>query len=135
MLFGSGNFVSTEKKTHWFINRGVMWAPIDQTTTDGYDLQFGTNVLGHFFLIKLLLPLLATTSRAELKSETSIEALEEPLKPRVVVLTSIMRHMTTKVDYETLKDGKTRRCKNTFVLYNQSKFVSGELCMYAQIES
>lgn len=26
--------------------RGVMQPPIDQLTSDGYDLQFGTNVLG-----------------------------------------------------------------------------------------
>ena len=26
--------------------RGVMWAPTELLTADGYDLQFGTNVVG-----------------------------------------------------------------------------------------
>ena len=26
--------------------RGVMWPPIDQLTVDGYDMTWGTNVLG-----------------------------------------------------------------------------------------
>ena len=28
------------------VARGVAFPPLDQLTTDGYDLQFGTNVLG-----------------------------------------------------------------------------------------
>lgn len=40
---------SKEKELHvLFNNGGVMMPPIDQLTTDGYDLQFGTNVLGMF---------------------------------------------------------------------------------------
>lgn len=42
-------------------NAGVMAAPADQLTKDGYDLQFGTNVLGHFHFTMLLLPALLAT--------------------------------------------------------------------------
>lgn len=40
-------------------NAGVMVPPVRQETADGFELQFGTNYLGHFALTALLLPLLA----------------------------------------------------------------------------
>ncbi|KAJ7839713.1 NAD(P)-binding protein [Mycena olivaceomarginata] len=42
-----------------FNNGGVMIPPTEELSAQGYDLQFGTNVLGHFFLTELLLPALA----------------------------------------------------------------------------
>ncbi|MGI5506960.1 SDR family oxidoreductase [Lentzea sp. CA-135723] len=39
-------------------NAGVMTPPDRQTTEDGFELQFGTNHLGHFALVTRLLPLL-----------------------------------------------------------------------------
>ena len=39
-------------------NAGVMAVPQRQTTADGFELQFGTNYLGHFALTAHLLPLL-----------------------------------------------------------------------------
>ncbi|KAJ1309496.1 hypothetical protein OPQ81_006271 [Rhizoctonia solani] len=38
--------------------------PVEQRTADGYDLQFGTNVLGHYFLTILLLPTLIHTAKS-----------------------------------------------------------------------
>jgi NAD(P)-dependent dehydrogenase (short-subunit alcohol dehydrogenase family) len=57
-------FLSKESKLDVLLNNaGVMAQPIDQLTKDGYDGQFGVNVLGHFHLTTLLLPaLLATPS-------------------------------------------------------------------------
>jgi NAD(P)-dependent dehydrogenase (short-subunit alcohol dehydrogenase family) len=43
-------------------NAGVM-APPHRTTADGFELQFGTNHLGHFALTGLLLPRLSETAR------------------------------------------------------------------------
>ena len=40
------------------VRRGVMWCPVADVTADGYDMQFGTNVVGHFLLTQLLLPAL-----------------------------------------------------------------------------
>ena len=40
-------------------NAGIMMPPQRRTTTDGFELQFGTNFLGHFALTAQLLPLLS----------------------------------------------------------------------------
>lgn len=37
-----------------------MTPPIDQLTAQKFDLQFGTNVLGHLLFIRLLYPLLVS---------------------------------------------------------------------------
>lgn len=43
-------FISKERELHiLFNNAGVMNPPVDLLTADGYDLQFGTNVLGEFY--------------------------------------------------------------------------------------
>ncbi|MFD3488512.1 SDR family oxidoreductase [Streptomyces sp. NPDC058665] len=54
-------------------NAGVMIPPNRQTTADGYELQFGTNHLGHFALVGRLLPLLRA-GRARVTSQISIAA-------------------------------------------------------------
>ncbi|OMC38329.1 short chain dehydrogenase [Mycobacterium sp. GA-1841] len=54
-------------------NAGVMTPPDRQTTADGFELQFGTNHLGHFALTAHLLPLL-TAGRARVTSQTSVAA-------------------------------------------------------------
>lgn len=59
-------------------NAGVMGIPTRKTTQDGFELQFGTNYLGHFALTMRLLPLL-------FKAEA----------PRVVSLSSSMHRMAS----------------------------------------
>lgn len=54
-------------------NAGVMTPPDRQTTADGFELQFGTNHLGHFALTAHLLPLLRA-GRARVTSQTSVAA-------------------------------------------------------------
>ena len=53
-------------------NAGVMMAP-KQQTADGFELQFGTNHLGHFALTGLLLPSLAGGSGSRVVTVSSIE--------------------------------------------------------------
>jgi retinol dehydrogenase-12 len=43
-----------EKLDVLFCNAGVMVPDMKEVTKQGYDLQFGTNVLGHHYLIGLL---------------------------------------------------------------------------------
>jgi NAD(P)-dependent dehydrogenase (short-subunit alcohol dehydrogenase family) len=54
-------------------NAGVMTPPVRQTTSDGFELQFGTNHLGHFALTLGLLPLLRAGG-ARITHQTSIAA-------------------------------------------------------------
>ena len=46
------------------LNAGIM-ATLPGLTKEGYELQFGTNHMGHALLTKLLLPVLETTAKAE----------------------------------------------------------------------
>ena len=54
-------------------NAGVMTPPDRQNTSDGFELQWGTNHLGHFALTLGLLPLLRA-GRARVTHQTSIAA-------------------------------------------------------------
>ncbi|MGO1803322.1 MAG: SDR family oxidoreductase [Microbacteriaceae bacterium] len=54
-------------------NAGVMTPPERQTTSDGFELQFGTNHLAHVALVAQLLPLLRAGS-ARVTSQISIAA-------------------------------------------------------------
>ncbi|WP_144876829.1 SDR family oxidoreductase [Microbacterium sp. 1.5R] len=54
-------------------NAGVMTPPERQTTADGFELQFGTNHLGHFALVAHLLPQLRE-GEARVTSQLSVSA-------------------------------------------------------------
>jgi NAD(P)-dependent dehydrogenase (short-subunit alcohol dehydrogenase family) len=74
-------------------NAGVMAPKKRLETRDGFELQFGTNVLGHFALTGLLLPALlrAAASAAH--------------RPRVVTLASIA-HKQGRLDFDDLQSTK-----------------------------
>ena len=40
------------------LNAGIYMPPKYETTTDNFEIQFGVNHLGHFYLVKLLMPML-----------------------------------------------------------------------------
>src|ERR1700722_9768071 len=93
-------------------HRGVMCPPSDHLTTDGYDLQFGTIVLGHFYLTTLLLPLLISTAK------TSPDG-----KARVVTSSSLAHLTSIALNFDVFKDGPTRQKMSTRALYYHSKLV------------
>ncbi|MDI3101097.1 SDR family oxidoreductase [Streptomyces rochei] len=63
-----------DRPVHVLVNNaGVMTPPERQTTADGFELQFGTNHLGHFALVAHLLPLLRA-GRARVTSQVSVAA-------------------------------------------------------------
>ncbi|MGP3534760.1 SDR family oxidoreductase [Microbacterium sp. RD1] len=71
--FAAG-LVSEGRPIHLLINNaGVMRPPQRQETSDGFELQFGVNHLGHFALTLGLLPLLRE-GRARVTSQTSVAA-------------------------------------------------------------
>ncbi|KDR74417.1 hypothetical protein GALMADRAFT_250342 [Galerina marginata CBS 339.88] len=105
-------FIEKEKELHVLINNaGVMMPPLDQLTKDGYDLQFGTNVLGHFLFTKLLLPTLLASST--------------PSAPaRIVTVASTGALLSGRVDYATLTAGPARTRLGKQGLYIQSKLAN-----------
>lgn len=104
-------FLSKETQLHILVNNaGVMSPPIELVTADGYDLQFGTNVLGHYYFTKLLLPILTLTAKATPEG-----------KVRVVNVASCA-HLFGGLDFNTFKDGPARKRCSRGTLYNQSKF-------------
>jgi len=58
-------FTSKEQRLDILFNSaGVMFPPMEQVTKQKFDMQFGTNVVGHCYLTMLLLPLLVATAQA-----------------------------------------------------------------------
>ncbi|MEU7487014.1 SDR family oxidoreductase [Streptomyces sp. NPDC042319] len=66
--------LAEDRPIHLLVNNaGVMTPPERQTTAEGFELQFGTNHLGHFALVAHLLPLLRA-GRARVTSQISVAA-------------------------------------------------------------
>ena len=81
-------------------NAGVMALPRRQTTADGFEMQFGTNHLGHFALTARLMPLLRRASG-----------------PRVVSVSSLA-HRTGSIDFDDLQGAHVY---SPWKAYGQSK--------------
>ncbi|WP_099023652.1 SDR family NAD(P)-dependent oxidoreductase [Mycolicibacterium palauense] len=84
-------------------NAGVMYPSPRQSTSDGFELQFGTNHLGHFALTGLLLGRLLTTPGS-----------------RVVTVSSI-GHRFGRIRFDDLQ---WERSYNRFSAYAQSKLAN-----------
>ncbi|OSX63981.1 hypothetical protein POSPLADRAFT_1045123 [Postia placenta MAD-698-R-SB12] len=106
-------FRSKEQELHvLFNNAGVSGVPIEWTTEDGYDFQFGINVLGHFLFTQLLITALAAGSRASPDHHA-----------RIVTCSSFVAYFSG-LDWETLIDSPKRRKLNIYALYGQSKLAA-----------
>ncbi|CCM06190.1 uncharacterized protein FIBRA_08432 [Fibroporia radiculosa] len=104
-------YLSKERELHVLINNaGIMWCPIEQLSEDGYDLQFGTNVLGHYYFTKLLIPALIAGA------ESSADH-----RARIVNVSSSASYQYT-LNWDSFTDGAARRKVGTTMLYAQSKF-------------
>jgi NAD(P)-dependent dehydrogenase (short-subunit alcohol dehydrogenase family) len=83
-------------------NAGVMTPPLSKTK-DGFELQFGSNHLGHFALTALLLPLLKKTPES-----------------RVVTISSLA-HKGAAIDFDNLDGSKGYKAMK---FYGQSKLAN-----------
>ncbi|KAI0747564.1 NAD(P)-binding protein [Fomes fomentarius] len=104
-------FLSMEQKLHvLFNNAGVLQPLPDQLTVDGFDLQWGVNVVGHWYLTELLIPALLAG------------AVSSPDQHARVITISSIGAYAASLDFDTFRDTPARRMqtgKNT--LYYQSK--------------
>jgi NAD(P)-dependent dehydrogenase (short-subunit alcohol dehydrogenase family) len=82
-------------------NAGVMTPPQRDTTSDGFELQFGSNHLGHFALTAHLLPLLRAAEH-----------------PRVVSLSSLAARQSGRIHFDDLQFEKSY---SPMQAYGQSK--------------
>ncbi|KAI0782859.1 NAD(P)-binding protein [Abortiporus biennis] len=106
-------FMSQEKELHiLFNNAGVMLCPIEDLTNEGYDMQFGTNVIGHWYFTELLMPALLAGK------ETSPDG-----HARIITTASNGAYFYT-LNWDTFKDGPQRRKMSKINLYSQSKFAN-----------
>ena len=106
-----------------------MACPIEELTAQGYDVTFGTNVIGtstgileilrevsnviigHWYLTERLMPALLNVAR------------DEPTqKARVVTVSSCANYLET-LHWDTFCDSPQRRKMSLDALYNQSKHV------------
>ncbi len=97
----AGRLANSQKKLDLLINNaGVMVPPVRQQTADGFEVQLGTNHLGHFALTGHLLPL-----------------LKRGKAPRVVTLSSIAAR-SGSIDFDDLQAVEYYR---PMPVYSQSK--------------
>ena len=96
-----------------------MWPALDALTEDGYDLQWGTNVVGHWLLTELLMPALL----AGVKTSPDHHA-------RVITTSSSGAYLET-LHWDTFKDTPARRKMTDQMLYFQSKLV--RLSLYSPL--
>jgi NAD(P)-dependent dehydrogenase (short-subunit alcohol dehydrogenase family) len=97
------NFYSEHGGLDLLVNNAGVMAPPRRETTDGFELQFGTNHLGHFALTGLL-----------------IGAMEEREDARVVTVSSGAHHMG-QINFDDLQsEGRYKRWRT----YGQSKLAN-----------
>ncbi|PGH07480.1 hypothetical protein GX51_01781 [Blastomyces parvus] len=117
------------------LNAGIMGLPPD-TTEDGYEIQFGTNFLGHFLLTKLLLPILLETAKATDGPNQTTTA-----DVRVISVSSLAWQLAPAYNpLETMTSTAKLLSENTWTRYGCSKaanvILAAQLArLYPQITS
>lgn len=98
--------LARQRPLHVLVNNAGVMAPLRRRETeDGFELQFGINVLGHFALSALLFPAM---ERA---------AAEAPEPPRIVTIASVA-HKGGRLKFDDLQ---SKRAYSPMESYRQSK--------------
>jgi retinol dehydrogenase 12 len=114
----ANSFLAREKELHavWY-NAGVMQPPAGSKTKQGYEIQWGTNVVAHFLLSQFLMPVLLATAKTAPEGTV-----------RAVWTSSDGHHLYSPkpdgVDWEDIKVRKPvdwKPSKSSMEYYGQSK--------------
>jgi NAD(P)-dependent dehydrogenase (short-subunit alcohol dehydrogenase family) len=101
--------LARQRPLHILINNaGVMTPPKRLQTADGFELQFATNVLGHFVLTALLMPALEQAGAGSAD------------RPRIVTIASIA-HKRGRISFDDLQSTKIY---SPMKAYQQSKLAN-----------
>lgn len=107
-------FLSKESRLDILINSaGVMFPPDGSKTKDGYEMQFGTNTIGHYAFTSRLIPLLLKTAK-----------MSPPASVRVIWVASSGHFVFTPksgINYDSIKN--VSKVDNQ-VHYGQSKLAT-----------
>ncbi|KAK9235058.1 hypothetical protein V1525DRAFT_365726 [Lipomyces kononenkoae] len=96
----------------WY-NAGVMIPPVGSKTKQGYELQWGTNVVAHFLLNRFLSPLQIKTAESAPTGTV-----------RTIWVSSSAHHMGPKpygINFDDINYEKTAQKPKPFLTYGQSK--------------
>ncbi|KIY67920.1 NAD(P)-binding protein [Cylindrobasidium torrendii FP15055 ss-10] len=107
------DFTQREQRLDILYNNGggMTSTPEQRHTEDGYDMTFGVNLVGPFYLTKLLLPTLISSAKSS------------PTKHvRVVNVSSFASELTSHVDIDLQSKGNKRLKANPNQMYFQAKF-------------
>lgn len=93
-------FMGKEQELHTLYNNDGVSSTSTPMTAQGHEILFGTNVLAHFYLTKLLLPLLTATAKKS-----------SPGTVRVINVSSISHYMAAAegIRWSTLGSGEEAR--------------------------
>jgi NAD(P)-dependent dehydrogenase (short-subunit alcohol dehydrogenase family) len=96
------------------LNAGIMATPNGGTTQNGFEEQIGVNHLGHFYLTRLLLPLLLQTQADHYASGPAADL------PRVIALTSEAHNMGPS-SVDKILDQSKMKAAGPWTRYGASK--------------
>lgn len=111
----ASEFLAQSDQLHILINNAAIMATPPGITKEGYEIQFGTNHVGHALLTKLLLPILRKTATAT----------NPPQDVRIINITSDLAARapaTNTYEFDTLKTDAA--ATTTFVRYGISKLAN-----------